>query len=81
MVCGVCRYCNRDWFYREPTEVELLKSLLAAETKARESAEARANKAERERDEAMLMCMLLRTRVQRPANRRYVMCLYLLSID
>jgi len=55
------RSMNRDWFHAKKSELELLRELLKNETRARKAAESRAEKAEAERDRALMINMFLRS--------------------
>ena len=59
----VLEFCPRDWFQKEPSEVDRLRALLAGEQSARQIAEKRLKEVINERDQAVHYCMVMRQRL------------------
>jgi len=64
LIYHILTFCTRDWFIPEIPLVERLMNQLREEIKAREEAETRAVELQRERDEAMMLCMYLRAQLR-----------------
>lgn len=60
----ILSFCARDWFVPEVPLVDYLLAQLRDEIKARKEAEAHALELQRERDEAMMLCMYLRAQLR-----------------
>eukprot|EP00938_MAST-03A_sp_MAST-3A-sp1_P005152 g5152.t1 len=65
----VLEFLTPDWFEKPVCEITRLRKRLKAEIAAREDAENRAWKLQRERDQAMTMCMILQHRLDSHRRR------------
>jgi len=64
VIFHILSFCSRDWFAPEIPLVDRLLQQLREEIKAREAAESRVEELQRERDEAMMLCMYLRAQLR-----------------
>lgn len=62
LVHQIIAFCSRDWFDKDPSEIDILKGKLSRERAARRELELKLEQAEQERDQAMHLCILLRRR-------------------